>query len=102
MCWVGCIWIEILNDIINYVKDNCGFPNPEVRVLLNEKGEVMLRIEYFDVVQQEILFPIGFPWVAPKIKVRRSNCMELILPNGSWSPVKGLPAAFYHYYNNLV
>lgn len=92
----------ILNDIINYVKDNCGFPNPEVRVLLNEKGEVMLRIEYFDVVQQEILFPIGFPWVAPKIKVRRSNCMELILPNGSWSPVKGLPAAFYHYYNNLV
>ena len=92
----------ILNDIINYVKDNCGFPNPEVRVLLNEKGEVILRIEYFGVTQQEILFPIRFPWVAPKIKVRRSNCLELILPNNSWSPVKGISAAFCQYYKDLV
>lgn len=92
----------ILNNIINYIKEHCGFHNPEVRVLLNEKGEVMLSIEYFGVVRQEILFPIGFPCVAPKIKVRRLNYSELKLPNNSWSPSKGISAAFCQYYKNLV
>ena len=93
---------RILNDIIGYVKEYCGFLNPVVRALLNEQGEVVLRVVYFNEVQQEILFPVGFPRVAPIIQERTSNGMKQTPSNGSWMPEKGLPKAFYHYYRNMI
>lgn len=90
----------ILNNIINYVRDYCGLPNPEVRVLLNDRREVLLRVEEGNEPQQEILFPNGFPQVAPEMKIRRRGCMERVPADGTWAPSGEIAADFSRYYRS--
>lgn len=95
----------VLEDIVNMVKRYHGLNEDSVRVLLNDKGEVLLRVEILDEVQREILFPAGFPWVEPQTRNLVRGDPDRIVPIFSlsgWRPMKGILTAFNHYYNNLM
>lgn len=88
----------ILNGILTYVKErNRG---ADVRTLLNEHGEVQVRIEYGRNTE-DILFPSGFPTTAPVIRRFKSEKMVQAVSAAGWKPYEGdILRSFIQYYRN--
>lgn len=91
----------ILNEISKYVKVHCGIPGAEVRILLDDRGEVLIRVCRGDLVCQEIYFQRGFPRVAPRIRLLRNNGLKTY-PDYYWNTDDGIFNAFCRFYNTLV
>lgn len=89
----------ILNDIITYLKGrNRG---AEVRPLLNERGEVLIHLEYGRRAES-ILFPLGFPTKAPLLRRYKDGIQIGVDSNASWNLLdSGILYSFICYYESI-
>jgi hypothetical protein len=88
-----------LNEITNYLKRR--HPRAEVKVQMNALGEVQLEIKK-DYQVERILFPQGFPRVAPIVRCYFNG--RLIDEGNSqyWHYHKGnITGSFIHYYETI-
>lgn len=88
----------VLNSIITFLKGrNRG---ADVKPQLNERGEVQVRLEYGPRVES-ILFPNGFPDIAPRIMRYRNGILEDACSTAGWTNYDGdILHSFILFYEN--
>lgn len=90
----------ILNEIISYLRVSSG--GKDVRPLLNENGEVVLRIGN-SLGYDDILFPKGFPSRAPELLKYSDGNLILRSRPSAWSSSKeDILLAFKGFYENRI
>ena len=88
-----------LNDIINYLKRRN--PRAEVKVQMNALGEVQLEVRK-DYKAERILFPQGFPEVAPIVRGYFNGRLMNEGNSQYWHYLKGnITGSFIHYYEAI-
>jgi hypothetical protein len=86
----------VLNDIMNYLRRKHN--RAEVKAQINQRGEVVLNIQdwYEDT---KILFPVGFPYVAPYVEKWRYNRRVYSSNPENWNYMNNnIPGSFIHFY----
>lgn len=88
-----------LNDIMNYLKRI--HPRAEVKAQMNALGEVQLEIRK-DTKTEKILFPQGFPRVAPIVRCYFNGRLMNEGNSQYWHYLEGnITGSFIHYYETV-
>lgn len=88
-----------LNEIMNYLRRR--YPRAEVKAQINALGEVQLEIRK-DYKAEKILFPQGFPRVAPIVRCYFNGTLVKESNNQYWHYHRGdITGSFIHYYETI-